>query len=297
MLDRMLRDRIICGVRSSRIPVLGELQLHVCYKGVDVDCSLTVLDCSGPCLCGRDLLAKLKDAGMSILQWAGHDSTAPDPKCSSSVNNIFSDYQDVFSRDLGVIKGPPASLQLKDGVSPKFCKARPIPYALQFTLVTDHQPLLGLLRADRLTPAMPAARIQRWALYLGGYRYKLHYVPGKQLLNSDALSRLPMLSTEPEDDEPPQGRNDWAVQPDSTVYVRNYGVGEKWTPGRVKTTTGARMATVETPTAVIRRHTDQVRPRHDGAAATLPDYAAILYHEDGRRWSSTSDPPAVDKTS
>ncbi|KAM7284976.1 uncharacterized protein ISCGN_031970 [Ixodes scapularis] len=451
----------------------------------------------------------------------------------------------------------------------------------EFTLVTDHQPLLGLLRADRLTPAMPAARIQRWALYLGGYRYKLHYVPGKQLLNSDALSRLPMLSTEPEDDgeppeyvlslqtlddgvvtsrelkdftaadstlarvkhyilrgwpkstkglepsllpfydrklelsvahellywgnraiipvkaqsrmlqllhethqgssamksvarslfwwpgldrdierlsancdncimnlpmptaappvpwpktlekwsrlhidsagplagkmilvvvdshskwieavptkhattastisclrnifshfgvprtivsengtqftsqefatfvkknhithlrtapfhpqsngaaeravrtvkdglrkmkegiledklsrllfnyrrtpqrtgkspsemllryrirsrldacfpqtvaEPPQGRNDWAVQPDSTVYVRNYGVGEKWTPGRVKTTT--RMATVETPTAVIRRHTDQVRPRHDASPQSLPDSRA-----------------------
>ncbi|XP_040358991.2 uncharacterized protein LOC121047641, partial [Ixodes scapularis] len=193
--------RVKLSCYTGRIPVFGELQLRACYKGVDVDCSLTVLDCSGPSLCGRDLLAELKDAGMSILQWAGHDSAAPDPKCSSSVNNIFSNYQDVFSRDLGVIKGPPASLQLKDGVSPKFCR--------EFTLVTDHQPLLGLLRADGLTPAMAAARIQRWALYLGGYRYKLHYVPGKQLLNSDALSRLPMLSTEPEDDgdrtEQPKG--------------------------------------------------------------------------------------------
>ncbi|XP_040358591.1 uncharacterized protein LOC121047437, partial [Ixodes scapularis] len=175
-------SRVKLSCYTGRIPVLGELQLRVCYKGVDVDCSLTVLDCSGPSLCGRDLLAKLKDAGMSILQWTGHDSAAPDPKCNSSVNNIFSDYQEVFSRDLGVIKGPPASLQLKEGVSPKFCR--------EFTLVTDHHPLLGLLRAYRLTPAMAAARIQRWALYLGGYRYKLHYVPGKQLLNSDALSRL-----------------------------------------------------------------------------------------------------------
>lgn len=37
---------------------------------------------------------------------------------------------------------------------------------------------------------MAAARIQRRALYLGGYRYKLQYTPGKQMLNSDALSRL-----------------------------------------------------------------------------------------------------------
>ncbi|XP_075560041.1 protein 5NUC-like [Dermacentor variabilis] len=39
---------------------------------------------------------------------------------------------------------------------------------------------------------MAAARIQRWALFLGGYQYKLQYVPGKQLLTADALSRLPV---------------------------------------------------------------------------------------------------------
>ncbi|XP_049267575.1 uncharacterized protein LOC125756710, partial [Rhipicephalus sanguineus] len=52
---------------------------------------------------------------------------------------------------------------------------------------------------------MAAARIQRWALYLGGYRYKLEYAPGRQLLNADALSRLPLrcqdAATEPEPEE------------------------------------------------------------------------------------------------
>lgn len=153
-------SRVKLSCYTGRIPVLGELQLRVCYKGVDVDCSLTVLDCSGPSLCGRDLLAKLKDAGMSILQWAGHDSAAPDPKCSSSVN-IFSDYQDVFSRDLGVIKGPPASLQLKGGVSPKFCKARPIPYALRDKVSSELDRLvsLGVLspvkHSEWATPIVP----------------------------------------------------------------------------------------------------------------------------------------------
>lgn len=52
---------------------------------------------------------------------------------------------------------------------------------------------------------MAAARIQRWALYLGGYKYKLHYVPGKQLLNSDALSRLPQQATgDGGEGEPPE---------------------------------------------------------------------------------------------
>lgn len=72
----------------------------------------------------------------------------------------------------------------------------------EFTLVTDHQPLLGLLRHDRQTPVMAAARIQRWALLLGAYKYKLQYKPGKFMLNADALSRLPQsLEQELQDDE------------------------------------------------------------------------------------------------
>ncbi|XP_037505942.1 uncharacterized protein LOC119382311 [Rhipicephalus sanguineus] len=38
---------------------------------------------------------------------------------------------------------------------------------------------------------MAAARIQRWALLLGAYKYRLQYKLGKQLVNADALSRLP----------------------------------------------------------------------------------------------------------
>ncbi|XP_049515229.1 uncharacterized protein LOC125941608 isoform X2 [Dermacentor silvarum] len=52
---------------------------------------------------------------------------------------------------------------------------------------------------------MAAARIQRWALSLGGYQYKLQYVPGKQLLTADALSRLPVEATGPTlDGDPPE---------------------------------------------------------------------------------------------
>ncbi|XP_070382339.1 uncharacterized protein [Dermacentor albipictus] len=95
------------------------------------------------------------------------------------VKTIFTDYQDIATVELGLMKGPPASLHLKNGAIPKFY----------------HQPLVSLLRPDRGTPATPAARIQRWVLYLGCYKYKLQFVPGKQLRNSDALSRLPQQTT------------------------------------------------------------------------------------------------------
>ncbi|XP_077553849.1 uncharacterized protein LOC144168761 [Haemaphysalis longicornis] len=245
-------------------------------------------DTRGPSLCGRDLMALLDKTGVPI-----GDLTAPDPTSAEPsehmLNRLLGEFEDVFSTELGIIKGPPASLKLKETATPKFCR--------QFTLVTDHQPLLGLLKPDRQTPPMAAARIQRWALFLGGYQYKLQYVPGKQLLTADALSRLPApTAAEPvvEGDPPertpqkegkspselllgyqlrsrldtclpPRDENlspcadDWTISPGSSVYVRNYGVGKRWTPGRVKSASGARMIAVDTPTGVVQRHIDQVR--------------------------------------
>lgn len=59
--------------------------------------------------------------------------------------------------------------------------------------------------------------------------------------------------------EPSQGQDACTLQPKTSVYVRNYGSGDKWIPGRVKTTSGSRMATVETSGGLAQRHADQVR--------------------------------------
>ncbi|XP_065311151.1 E3 ubiquitin-protein ligase UBR4 isoform X4 [Dermacentor albipictus] len=74
------------------------------------------------------------------------------------------------------------------------CKSR------EFTLVTDHQPLLGLLRSDKQMSTMAAALAQHWEIHQGFNRYQLQYAPGRQMLNADALSRLPQRSPESDDD-------------------------------------------------------------------------------------------------
>ncbi|XP_064642179.1 uncharacterized protein K02A2.6-like [Lineus longissimus] len=60
-----------------------------------------------------------------------------------------------------------------------------------FTLLTDHKPLVGLLHQDKPIPPTAALRIQRWALTLSAYDYKIVYRPGQQNGNADGLSRLP----------------------------------------------------------------------------------------------------------
>ena len=71
-------------------------------------------------------------------------------------------------------------------------------YGMQFELVTDHKPLLVLFGENKPTPSLAAARVQRWALFLSAYDYKLSHRKGSLNGNVDCLSRLPR-ETEPED--------------------------------------------------------------------------------------------------
>ena len=66
-----------------------------------------------------------------------------------------------------------------------------------FTILTDHKPLVSLLGENRGVPLMASGRMQRWAITLSGYQYKLRYRPGTTNAVADALSRLP-LSVKPE---------------------------------------------------------------------------------------------------
>ena len=52
---------------------------------------------------------------------------------------------------------------------------------------------------------MASSRIQRWALTLSAYEYKVLYCPGSEMSNADALSRLPLSDQPCDRDLPPLG--------------------------------------------------------------------------------------------
>ena len=68
-------------------------------------------------------------------------------------------------------------------------------YGRRFTLVTDHKPLVSILNPNTGIPAMTAARLQRYALYLAGHTYDIEYRNTKQHCNADGLSRLPLTTS------------------------------------------------------------------------------------------------------
>lgn len=64
---------------------------------------------------------------------------------------------------------------------------RPYLYGRQFTLITDHKPLVWLHNVKD-----PTSRLLRWRIKLEEYEYKIVYKQGKANSNADALSRNPI---------------------------------------------------------------------------------------------------------
>lgn len=70
-----------------------------------------------------------------------------------------------------------------------------------FKLITDHKPLVSIFGPQKGIPTMAASRMQRWALILSAYNFKIEFV-GTYSNGADILSRLPV--TEKCAEEPPE---------------------------------------------------------------------------------------------
>ena len=68
---------------------------------------------------------------------------------------------------------------------------RPMLHGRRFTVITDHRPLLWLMRTRDLT-----GKYARWALSLQEYDFEVQYREGAKHQNADGLSRLPLESSE-----------------------------------------------------------------------------------------------------
>lgn len=69
---------------------------------------------------------------------------------------------------------------------------------LQFTLITDHKPLVPLLSTRGLDGLPP--RILRFRLRLLRYSFTIVHVPGKNLITADSLSQAPLAGSPTEGD-------------------------------------------------------------------------------------------------
>lgn len=68
-------------------------------------------------------------------------------------------------------------------------------YGRLFTILTGHRPLLTLFGPQKPVPTHSVARLQRWALILASYNYRIEHRRTGAHADADSLSRLPLPQT------------------------------------------------------------------------------------------------------
>ena len=136
---------------------LGFIKVDVDYNNiVHKDMELFVTSAGGPPLFGRDWLKSIK------LDWSKVSSVNYVADGSSKkLELILEKHQDIFAKDIGTIKKIKAKVVMKDGAIPKFCKPRPVAYALRHKIEEDlnrlvHQGIISPVEhSEWATPIVP----------------------------------------------------------------------------------------------------------------------------------------------
>ena len=130
----------------------GTFVARVEYYHQSAELPLHVVDTQGPALCGRDLLAHIALDWQRLFQveMADVPSATVSPgqqhpgSAGTRLEQLKEKFSDVFSDDFGKLKDAKARLQLKDDASPRFLKARPLPYAMRPKVEAELDRLEGL---------------------------------------------------------------------------------------------------------------------------------------------------------
>ena len=109
------------GYGGSPLKVLGEIQVDARLENSNDNfkAKLVIIDGEGPGLLGRDLIynLNLSDCKLNDIHKVSLTET--------------SSYPELFSPGLGCLKDRTFSIEVDKSISPKFCKARTVPYALR----------------------------------------------------------------------------------------------------------------------------------------------------------------------
>ena len=118
-------DVVLRTYTGELIPVVGEVLVNVQHgEREQKDMPLIVIREDGPCLLGRNWLEMIQ------LDWKTIASVTR-YHCSQRLEAILNRFSNVFAAELGTITGFQAKLHVQSDVVPKFCKPRPIPFAIR----------------------------------------------------------------------------------------------------------------------------------------------------------------------
>ena len=145
------------------IPVLGCVDVIVLYKKQRVELPLIVVEGEGPTLLGRNWLERV------TLDWQEVRHLS-----SGALQAVLDKHEAVFREELGTMKNFEAKIFVDPKATPRFCKARSIPYAMRAQVEKELERLVkeGTLEpvetADWAAPIVPVLKADRSSVRICG---------------------------------------------------------------------------------------------------------------------------------
>ena len=120
--------------------IMGSTEVQVVYEGQTTTPLLVVVEGDGPTLLGRNWLSKIR------LNWDKiHYMTSP------GLHESLSKYDELFQERLESFKDYEAKIEVDPGATPRFCKARIVPYAIREKVEEELDRLMMWLREQLIT--------------------------------------------------------------------------------------------------------------------------------------------------
>ena len=156
----------LCNYNNkASIQVLGSCMVHVGYKGQSACLPLVIVEGVGPTLFGRDRMASI------VLDWKSIKTVATQ---NDHLQGLLQQHRGIFEEGLGTLKKYKATLHVDPSVSPRFCKARVVPYALRDKVNAEIDRLVqeGTLEpvdvADWAAPIVPVLKGDKKSIRICG---------------------------------------------------------------------------------------------------------------------------------
>ena len=159
---------------GERLDVLGQITLHVSYQQQEHRLSLLVVPGDGPTLLGRDWLEKIK------LDWQSIHLLQATP--TDSIQAVLDRHPAIFDGKLGEISDAPASLHVDPSASPRFYRARLVPYSLrpkveaELTRLQDEGVIKPVTFSEWATPIVPVVKRDGTVRICGDYKLMANVV-------------------------------------------------------------------------------------------------------------------------
>ncbi|PAA84717.1 hypothetical protein BOX15_Mlig028849g1 [Macrostomum lignano] len=168
---------------GESIPVLGSANVEVQYgtQTCELPLIVTSLEKASP-LMGRDWLRNIRLNWKEIF--AISDPVPPEisatPTAPPELDGLLQKFADVFEPGLGNFTQHSVKLRLQEDALPKFCKARPVPYALKSKIDAELQRMqeVGVIEpvrhSDWATPVVPVSKPNGTIRLCGDYKVTLN---------------------------------------------------------------------------------------------------------------------------